>query len=133
MAFYTKLFTDSKVPPQSPIGKAIGYALNQWGTLEAYLDDGRLCIDNNHAERAIKPFVMGRKNWLFSDTQQGAKSSGIIYSLIETCKLHGVNPYEYLRIVLEKIPYCETLKDYEALLPYNVKKQLLNTPESSPP
>ena len=103
----------------------MGYALNQWPSLITYLEDGRLDIDNNASERAIKPFVIGRKNWMFSNSTQGAEASAIIFSLMETCKAHKVNPYDYFRYVLGEIVHAETMEQLEALLPYNVDSDLI--------
>lgn len=86
-----------QVLPQSAVGRAIAYGLNQWSWLQGYLLDGRLDIDNNRSERAIKPFVIGRKGWLFSNTPRGAKASAIAYSIIETAKENGRNPQAYLQ------------------------------------
>lgn len=113
------------VPPKSLLGAAISYTLNQWHKLVVYLDDGRLENNNNLSERAIKPFVMGRKAWLFANSVEGAESAAIIYSLIETCKHHHVQPYAWLKYVLQKIPTCQTLEEFEALLPFNIDKKLL--------
>lgn len=117
-----------KVPSQSLLGKAISYTLNQWPKLQTYLIDGRLEISNNRMERAVKPFAVGRKNWLFANSVEGAHAAGVIYSLIETCKAHEVNPYEWLRDTLAKIPACETLDQFEALLPFHFKnkKSIIN-------
>ena len=93
-----------KVLPQSALGKAVGYCLNQWSKLNAFLLDGRLEIDNNRAERAVKPFVIGRKNWLFANTPKGARSSAVIYSLVETAKENGLNPSRYLEHLFERLP-----------------------------
>jgi len=112
----------SGVPPQSGLGKAISYTLNHWSGLIRYLEDGRFEIDNNRTERIAKPFAVGRKNWLFSDSVNGANASANIYSLIETCKFHGIEPYEYLRHALTEIPKCTSVGDYEKLLPYNCKR-----------
>lgn len=87
--------------PQSGYGKAVNYAVNYLPTIMYYLLDGRLELDNNKAERAIKPFVIGRKNWLFSNTQNGARSSAILYSIVQTCLLNKINPYKYLAFVLD--------------------------------
>lgn len=102
-----KVWLDEQLPkvlPQSTLGKAVGYCCNQWTKLNAFLLDGRLEIDNNRAERSIKPFVIGRKNWLFANTPKGAKSSAIIYSLVETAKENGLNPYWYLEYLFEMLP-----------------------------
>jgi len=103
-----------QVLPKSMLGKAIEYCLNQWPKLEAFLMDGRLEIDNNRSERSIKPFVIGRKNWLFANTPRGAKASAIIYSIIETAKENKLNPFYYLRYLFEKLPNIDT-KDPVAL------------------
>ena len=84
----------------SKLEDAVKYALNQEQYLRAFLENGEVEISNNFAENAIRPFVIGRKNWLFSDTVKGAKSSAIIYSLIETAKANGVEPYAYLTLIL---------------------------------
>ena len=93
-----------KVVPKSTLGKALHYLIEQWPYLKRYLEDGRLELSNNRAERSIKPFVMGRKNWLFANTPAGAQSSAVIYSLIETAKENGLDPYRYLLWVLENAP-----------------------------
>lgn len=111
----------SKVPAKSPIGKALYYAIEQWPNFSRYLEDGRLEIDNNRSERAVKPFVVGRKNWLFAGNHRGAIASANLYSLIETAKAHGLNPYDYLRHVFTHLPNAKTLEQLEALLPFNCK------------
>lgn len=111
--------------PKSKLAEAIGYALNQWPALIAYLQDGRLEIDNNTSERAIKPFVIGRKNWMFSNSMQGAEASAAIFSLMETCKAHKVNPYHYFRYVLGEIVHAKTIEQLETLLPYNIDSVLI--------
>lgn len=119
-----KIYLEEKtagVLPKSMLGKAFAYILTHWNGLIKYLDDGRLEIDNNRTERVIKPFATGRKNWLFSDSVPGANASANIYSLIQTCKVHGVEPYKYLRYVLSEINKCASVEDYEKLLPYNYK------------
>jgi transposase len=108
--------------PQSPIGKAIAYALRHWTGLLTYLSDGRLAIDNNATERDIKPFVMARKNFLFACTQFGADSLGVHFSLILTARLHGLDPLAYYTDMLSRLPYCTSLQHYEALLPWNFGK-----------
>ena len=107
-----------KYPPKTDMGEAIDYALNLWDKLIIYLDDGRLPIDNNLVENAIRPFVIGRKNWLFSYTENGANSSAAIYSLVETAKANNKEPYKYLKELFEKLPFAKTDEDYERLLPY---------------
>jgi transposase len=112
------------VPPQSAIGKALLYLQNQWDRLVRYLDDGHYPIDNNRAENAIRPFTVGRKNWLFANSQAGAKASANLYSLIETAKANGLNPYAYLKVVFKELPNAQSLEAIEALLPWNASKNL---------
>lgn len=108
------------VPPKSTLGQALAYLSNQWGRLSLYVEDGSYPIDNNAAERSIRPFTIGRKNWLFAKSQAGAQASANIYSLVETAKANGLNPYFYLRHVFECLPNlgCESA---ESLLPWNVE------------
>ena len=110
-----------QVPPQSAIGKALNYLHREWTKLIRYLNDGRYEIDNNRAENAIRPFVIGRKNWLFSDSVRGVKASANLYSLIETAKANGLEPYAYLRRVFAELPKAKTVEEVEALLPGNIK------------
>ena len=110
----------NRVIPKSPLGNAVNYALKNWEALERYLEDGMLDIDNNAAERLIKPVKIGAKNWIFAGNDQGAKNAAIFYSLIETCKLHEINPYDYLRDVLKRLPTQLNSKINE-LLPWNWK------------
>jgi len=105
-----------QVPPKTVLGKAIGYTIRQWPKLIRYLDDGRLNIDNNRAERAIKPFVIGRKNWLFSYTASGAHASAILYSLIETAKANGIIPFDYLNWLLDEL--SKSSENVDAVLPW---------------
>jgi transposase len=112
-----------QVPPKSATGQALGYLHSQWPRLIRYLDDGRLDIDNNACERAIRPFTLGRKNWLFSATPKGANASANLYSLIETAKANGIEPYRYLKQVFEQLPAATCLEDIEALLPWRVASQ----------
>ena len=103
-----------RVLPKSAFGQAIGYCLNQWDKLVAYLADGRLELDNNRAERSIKPFVIGRKGWLFSNTPRGARASAVIYSIVETAKENGLNPFTYLVHLFERLPNID-VTDRDAL------------------
>ena len=89
----------------------------QWPRLTVYTEDGRLNIDNNLCENAIRPFVIGRKNSLFSDTVSGAKASANLYSLIETAKANGIEPYAWLKQVFTELPKATTVEEIEALLP----------------
>ena len=110
------------IPPQSLLGKAFGYTLSQWPRLVKYLDNGLVRMDNNLIENAIRPFVIGRKNWLFSVSQEGARASASFYSLIETAKANGLEPSRYLKYLFEKYPYAKTSEDIFNLLPMNVHK-----------
>jgi transposase len=104
-------------PPRSALAKAIGYTLNRWTALTRYLDDGMLSIDNNPIERTLRGVALGRKNYLFCGSEGGGRRAALIYSLIETCKLNHVNPYEYFVDILTRLPSCRS-KDLAALLPY---------------
>lgn len=112
---------ESEVLPKSAFGAAITYCLNQWHKLTAFLQDGRLEIDNNRSERSIKPFVIGRKNWMFSNTPRGATASATIYSIIESAKENGLNPLTYLQVLFEKLPNLDlTVPDaLDELLPWS--------------
>jgi len=104
--------------PKSTIGKAVGYSIRQWTKLNRYTENGYLNIDNNRAERAIKPFVIGRKNWMFSNTAKGAEASAVLYSLIETAKANGLIPFDYLKYLFEQLP--NNPEDIDYLLPWSV-------------
>ncbi|RYZ89877.1 MAG: IS66 family transposase [Proteobacteria bacterium] len=106
-----------KVPPKSLIGKAIHYFLSQWPKLGYFLDDPIVGPDTNVVENAIRPFAIGRKNWMFSDTARGADSSANLFSLVITAKANGIDPYSYLRLVFSELPKAKTLEDFEGLLP----------------
>jgi len=112
-----------QVPPTSLLGKAVSYTLGQWKRLTVYVEDGLLTPDNNLAENAIRPFVVGRKNWLFSGTPAGASASAAMYSLIETAKANGLEPYQYLRYLFERLPQASRSDDYQALLPMHLSAQ----------
>lgn len=105
------------VAPKGLLGKAIRYALNEWAKLLVYLEDGRIPIDNNLVENAIRPFVVGRKNWLFSGSPDGARASAAFYSLIETAKASGHEPYWYLRHLFERLPLAKSRDELRSLLP----------------
>lgn len=108
---------------QNALGKAIGYLASNWSKLERYVEHGYLPIDNNAAERAIRPFVIGRKNWLLSDTPKGASASAQLYSLVETAKANGQELNAWLRHALEQLPQASSVENYEALLPWNCVRQ----------
>lgn len=112
-------------PPQTYTGKAINYLASEWPKLMRYLDDGRIEVSNVLCENAIRPFVVGRKAWLFCDTPAGAHASAKLYSLIETCKEAGLEPFAYLRHIFEKLPQAKTLADVEALLPWAIEPAMM--------
>ena len=113
-----------RVATDSLTGKAMTYLHNQWDKLIVYCTDGQLRISNIMAENAIRPFAVGRRAWLFADTPAGANASAAHYSLIETARLHGIEPYAYLNTIFKAIPYAETVEDFEALLPWNYKRSI---------
>jgi transposase len=114
-----------QVPPSTTLGKAIGYTVGQWPKLIRYLDSPLLGPDNNACERTIRPFVVGRKNWLFSGSPAGAEASAAWYSLIETAKLNGIEPYLYLCYILARLPDGDNPEDYRFLLPWSIQKESL--------
>ncbi|CAH7455567.1 hypothetical protein VCHA57P527_40068 [Vibrio chagasii] len=116
--FYEWMITQ-KVIGSSSLGKAIEYTLGQWPKLIRYIDDGHLSIDNNRAERAIKPLVIGRKDWLFSATQNGADASAMLYSIVETAKANGLILYDYMVKCMKELAKAEP--DIDALQPWNFK------------
>lgn len=111
----------SRIPKDSLTAIAIRYTLNQWEYLIGYLADGKLNISNALAENAVRPFAVGRRNWLFADTTRGAQASATVYSLIETAKANNLEPFSYLRYVLTHIAAADTVEKIEALLPWNMK------------
>ena len=121
-----------KVPPKSPLGAAFFYSLTHWDALNIFLLDGRLELDNNLSERTIKPFVIGRKNWLFHGNDVGAKAGSILFSLIETCKQNKIETFSWFKYVLTHIRQASTLEQLEQLLPYNIDPALLIDMRSLP-
>ncbi|MDN3379145.1 MULTISPECIES: transposase [unclassified Pseudoalteromonas] len=109
-----------KIPPKMALGQAINYAINQFEKFRRYLEYGRLKIDNNRAERAIKPFIIGRKNWLLSHTSKGAHASAILYSLVETAKANNLVVHDYISTCLQH--FAEQPDNLEPLLPWNIKQ-----------
>ena len=107
--------------PKSTLGKALSYLKKQWPYLLNYLNDGRLELSNNRAERSIKPFVIDRKNFLFANTPSGAKSSALIFSLIQTAIENGLDPYRYLTWILSSAPEMDLAQPdvVQALLPWH--------------
>jgi transposase len=119
-----KAWLDSEslvVLPKAPIADAIGYVRNQWGALTRFLEDARLKLDNNAAERQLRRVAVGRKNWLFAGSDEGAERACVLYSLVASCKLHGVNPWEYLRDVLVRVGE-HSARDVLALSPKGWKQ-----------
>lgn len=113
------------LPPKTDSGKAVNYALGQWSNFINYLESAELTPDNNIIENAIRPFVIGRKNWLFSNTPRGAKSSAVLYSLVESAKDNNLNVYNYLRYLFTRLPYAELTDDVEKLLPCNLSAEMI--------
>ena len=107
--------------PAGATGKALAYTVGQWDKLIRFLDHPWLTPDNNKAENAIRPFVVGRKNWLFHGNDAGAEASCRIYSLIETAKMNGLEPWAYLNTVLARLPEVGLSGDWESLLPWNLR------------
>jgi len=107
------------VPPKSLLGRAIGYSLDNWQRLVVYVEDGRLKPDNNAAENAIRPFVVGRKNWLFAGHPRGAEASATFFSLIETAKANGLEPFAYMQYLFGQLPLTAE-QDYPKLLPGHI-------------
>ena len=108
------------VAPKTLLGQALHYAAAQWPKLQRYVEDGKRPIDNNACENSIRPFVIGRRNWLFANTVAGANASANLYSLLQTCKVNGIDVYAYLTKLLIELPKAETADDYEALLPWSI-------------
>lgn len=117
-----------QVLPQSLLGKAVHYALGQWPKLTTFLTHGEVPLDNNRCENAIRPFVVGRKGWLFSDTVKGAIASANLYSIVETARANGIEPHAYLSLLYQRLPHATTVEHFEALLPWQVKGELASTP-----
>jgi transposase len=106
--------------PKSLLGEALHYLSSQWKKLSRYVEDGRYSIDNNAQENAIRPFCVGRRNWLFADTVAGANASANLYSLLQTCRVNGIDGYRYLRALFRALPQAKTVDDYAALLPWRM-------------
>lgn len=110
-----------KVTPDSLAGKALKYTWNEWEYLMNSFSSGSYKIDNNHIESHIRPFTIGRKNWMFSVKPEGATASANLYSLVETAKANGLDPFDYLNLVFKKLPKAETEKDFLELLPVKIE------------
>ena len=109
------------VAPSSLLGGALHYLHGQWPKLVRFLGSGTWPLDSNPVENAIRPFVVGRRSWLFADTVGGANASANLYSLIETAKANEIEPYRYLVALFKALPLAQTVDDYEALLPWNIE------------
>jgi len=123
-----KTWLDEKriyIVPKSDSGKAVNYALGQWSNFINYLNSAELTPDNNIIENAIRPFVIGRKNWLFSNTPRGARSSAVLYSLVESAKDNNLNVYNYLRFIFKELPYAESDEDIKKLLPCYLTAEMI--------
>ncbi|KVE30298.1 hypothetical protein WS67_03360 [Burkholderia singularis] len=112
------------VVPSSLLGKALRYMSGQWSKLVRYVENGNWPISNNLCDNAIRPFVVGRKGWLFSDTVAGAQASANLHSLVETCKANVVEPYRYLVWLFAKLPLTATADGYAALMPWKLPPDL---------
>lgn len=117
---------ERKYAPQTLMGKAITYARKQWETLLVYTSNGKLNIDNNFTENRIRPFAVGRKNWLFSDTVAGAEASARIYSILQTARANGLEPYAYFKHLLIELPKAKIAEEIEKLLPYKIEAKVLD-------
>jgi hypothetical protein len=117
--------------PSGKLGKALAYLLKQWPKLIRYTEDGRVAIDTNLAENAIRPFALGRRNWMFADTVSGAKASASLYSLVQTARANELEPYAYLRRLFAELPAAQTVEQVEALLPWNIKSADGKTSETN--
>ena len=107
------------VPPKSALGKAIGYCINQWDKLVRFLDHPDVPPDNNRVENCIRPFALGRRVWLFCDTQLGAQASANLYSIVGSARANGIEPHAYLTHLYTQLPRASTVEHLEALLPWN--------------
>lgn len=112
------------VPPKSALGKALGYTQSQWTKLSRFLEHPQIPAHNNRVENDIRPFAVGRRAWLFMDTQLGARASANLYSIVSTCRANGIEPLAYLTYLYEQLPLATTAADLEALLPWSVKPLL---------
>jgi hypothetical protein len=111
-----------QAPPKSPLGEALRYSANQWAALQRFLEDGRLELDNNGCERALRAIAVGRKNWLFAGSDEGAHRAAVIYTVIGTCRLSGVDPWENVRDVLEILAAGWLQSRIDELLPPNWRR-----------
>jgi len=105
--------------PSGKLGEALGYLITQWPKLVRYVEDPRSPSIPTSRKNAIRPFALGRRNWLFADTVKGAKASAALYSLVSTARANGLEPYAYLRRLFAELPKAKTWKAFEAILPFN--------------
>jgi transposase len=108
--------------PKSPMGQAISYALNQWPALERFLDHGEVEADNNLVENSIRPTAVGKKGWLFFGSEEAGKRNAVVFTLVQNCRMHGVNPYEYFKDMLQRLPQMTNQDRIDQLTPLNWKK-----------
>ena len=126
---WTRLTTlAGETPPTLAIGRAVSYTLDNWSLLKRYLEEPILPPSNNVAENAVRPFVVGRKAWLFADTPDGARASASMYSLVESAKANGLAPYDYLYYIMREIPSCKEHADYARLLPHVLTPEIIKPP-----
>jgi transposase len=121
----------AKAPPRSALAKAMLYTLNRWQALTRYVDDGRLPPDTNAVENCIRGIAMGRRNWLFTGSEGGGRRAALMYTLIESAKLNGVQPLAYLTDILQRLPVARKMDDLEAMLPWNWKPAAAVDPEAA--
>ncbi len=114
----------SGVVPKSLLGKGLAYLRAQWPKLVRYVENGSWPISNNPCENSIRPFCVGRRGWLFSDTVDGANASANLYTLVETCKANSIDPYRYLTWLFQCLPLAKSVDDYDALLPWKMPANL---------
>ncbi len=117
-----------KVLPKSKLGDAFTYALNQWSQLSAYADHGEVHIDNNLVENLIRPFALGRRNWLFVGNERGGHAAALLYSLIQTCKLNNINSRAYFEYILNQVPKLRRGEiEAKSLLPQFIEPEVLKS------
>ena len=121
----------ARVSVKSDIGKAINYSLNRWAAFIRFLDDGRICLSNNAAERALRGVAVGRRNWTFAGSDKGARRAAHVFSLVETRKLNDADPQAWLAHVLAKLP-DHPAKQIAELLPWNWKARQKPATETTP-
>ena len=111
----TKLQSSRRYLPQSNMGKAIDYAVKQWPQLVKYLEDGRIEVDNNLVENAIRPTAIGKKNWLFIGQVEAGQRGAILYTIVEACRTRGIDPFEYLKDIFTRLPHATNQQVHELI------------------